>query len=997
MVGGTGRAHGHGHRSAARSHTPWRPPPLMAFMAVAALSVAVAHSEQRPWVDTWSTLKLLGEPYHENLATANQAMDVWKYGASDPGRELVVGLIHRYGDMNRRADDVEYAIAWESDGRTLQEVQRIQMSCPGVDLVVPNRGPYVYEVRLQALPWSMHPECSCISSSGRPCPNGVQATMNSSAAPWLLQSATDSHFVDLENEWQELIADGAVLNRLLVDTSAQVAAAGPRPINAGSGVSADADLACPGTRDDLLGGKEVTHQKLVDSGIRLQNNTVQGKWCLVRRGGCDETAKVKLCEVSGAVGTIVVDHGNFAGDQSIRIRYNRAEGERAQLPVLFVSQGDGEELFRQVAMAGNNVTVSVGPTIGGLPPASYSAGSGIIVHTMGLNTSGLPGGVHTNKSYPNVFGTAGWVEVSRVRDLLFACLPSENEVRIYDVSKPLVDIPYLGKIVARCSRSGMHDYRVLDYLGPDGKYMTCLVDPDDNGNRLFYYDTQDPRNPKKMVEIHANWEAAGDGLGQVRPGGQNWQYHLVTWHCADLYCGKNHGDGLYFLNTSNLSLQAFKVPLPMLSKGGFARDVACDHLDAGVCALSLTWDGLVFVDAGAKGSANPFRIIASNVGVAPWSDNYIPHWQAYLRMHSGAQKVYASRLWPKKWYVEHSDFSIRPLRLGDAIRALQLTEVFIAEVKDYNKSVDYGFPGPEFADGTSFAGTAGTAITKDPASCPWFGHSGTVDVMECMDKSRCNVLLNGWDCCKPKGGRGKCPVNHAKMCAAEACGGEHCCSQDCSDKGGYLRCKEMECPWLKPTDQNYVMECRDGTGCNTASVGWDCCYAHGGRARCPANFPLMCMDTTCDGGDRCCEEDCSDKGGELGCVLEGSSGSGTSVTQLPPQDRRKRGGRNDGEDRMKVGMPLAIALVGVLGVCCCLVSALSFLLIRSRRKAANANAQVAQQANRSGNADVSVVVGRPVDAAGGGYPEVAEAAPGKVAPWSAGTPSVVVAPSKGPQ
>lgn len=52
--------------------------------------------------------------------------------------------------------------------------------------------------------------------------------------------------------------------------------------------------------------------------------------------------------------------------------------------------------------------------------------------------------------------------------------------------------------------------------------------------------------------------------------------------------------------------------------------------------------------------------------------------------------MYASKHFPRLFYVEHADFSIRPFRLDDAIRALQLTEIYIAQVVDYNESVDLG-------------------------------------------------------------------------------------------------------------------------------------------------------------------------------------------------------------------------------------------------------------------------------------------------------------------
>jgi len=230
----------------------------------------------------------------------------------------------------------------------------------------------------------------------------------------------------------------------------------------------------------------------------------------------------------------------------------------------------------------------------------------------------------------------------------------------------------------------MHDYRILDHRGGDGRWATVLIDPLDQGNQLYYYDTEDPSRPRLRVQVHARWESADDGLGQVRPGGPDGKYHLVTWHCSDLYCGKNHGDSLYVLDSRDPSAAPVKIPLPMLTKGGFARDVACN--EEALCIVTLTWDGLVAVDSGARDTVNAFGIIAAYSGHYYGVDSIPQHMQS-LRLHSGAQKVYASRRHSRHFYVEHADFSMRPLRVGDTIRALQLTEVLMCELLGYNATV----------------------------------------------------------------------------------------------------------------------------------------------------------------------------------------------------------------------------------------------------------------------------------------------------------------------
>ena len=77
-----------------------------------------------------------------------------------------------------------------------------------------------------------------------------------------------------------------------------------------------------------------------------------------------------------------------------------------------------------------------------------------------------------------------------------------------------------------------------------------------------------------------------------------------------------------------------------------------------------------------------------------------------------------------------------------------------------------------------------------------------------------------------------------------------------------------ECPWMTPTTQNDVMQCRDGTFCNvkTDAAKFECCKSHNGRGKCPKNSPLMCANKKCDGQtDYCCHgsnhyKDCDGNG-----------------------------------------------------------------------------------------------------------------------------------------
>ena len=61
-----------------------------------------------------------------------------------------------------------------------------------------------------------------------------------------------------------------------------------------------------------------------------------------------------------------------------------------------------------------------------------------------------------------------------------------------------------------------------------------------------------------------------------------------------------------------------------------------------------------------------------------------------------------------------------------------------------------------------------------------------------------------------------------------------------------------------------ILGCGDGTRCNATSDGWACCGRYE-RTLCPVNMPQMCEATSCGDGHHCCEQDCSDKGGNRTC------------------------------------------------------------------------------------------------------------------------------------
>ena len=51
-----------------------------------------------------------------------------------------------------------------------------------------------------------------------------------------------------------------------------------------------------------------------------------------------------------------------------------------------------------------------------------------------------------------------------------------------------------------------------------------------------------------------------------------------------------------------------------------------------------------------------------------------------------------------------------------------------------------------------------------------------------------------------------------------------------------------------------ILKCHDGTDCDVVVDTWSCCNTRGGRAKCPKNYPNMCLAQQCsDNMDHCCE------------------------------------------------------------------------------------------------------------------------------------------------
>jgi hypothetical protein len=99
--------------------------------------------------------------------------------------------------------------------------------------------------------------------------------------------------------------------------------------------------------------------------------------------------------------------------------------------------------------------------------------------------------------------------------------------------------------------------------------------------------------------------------------------------------------------------------------------------------------------------------------------------------------------------------------------------------------------------------------------------------------------------------------------------------------------KVPSCTWLTPTDQDYVMQCNDGTFCNAIISGWSCCNKRNGRAKCPKNKPLMCAAKACASRSAyCCEKDCFGHGGLRKCAVPTNlqTASPTAIPSTAPTD-----------------------------------------------------------------------------------------------------------------
>merc|ERR1712224_56802 len=81
---------------------------------------------------------------------------------------------------------------------------------------------------------------------------------------------------------------------------------------------------------------------------------------------------------------------------------------------------------------------------------------------------------------------------------------------------------------------------------------------------------------------------------------------------------------------------------------------------------------------------------------------------------------------------------------------------------------------------------------------------------------------------------------------------------------------EQICPWIRPTSKADVVRCNDHTHCkvnkrkkDAGIEEWSCCTDNEGLAQCPKNYPLMCMNGSCDN----LKGNCTEAGGLKSCPL----------------------------------------------------------------------------------------------------------------------------------
>jgi len=696
-------------------------------------------SRARPTLNTREAFDLDGV----ELATFHQAMNVWY--DEETKEERLVFQIHDYSGHDTNFDDREYFASYKVEGSgTMTKEWKTETSCPFVEIIVPHRGPYVYETRI-ATPLKHHDEliatCSCLKGdfpwvTQGACPRGVALSKN---AP---ERVLNCYFVDTTLMPVETKSTLYTMDRELTGLAYFLDGSEVRcPVSEETGEPYDLNVGC---KQIEMEGKKIAE--------------VQGKWCVVNTEGCAVTMKYRLCRASGAIGVAVLAEDNNMMDLALTIILRDAVEECAGDPIPAVFLQGFDAMTMSELMAGD-LEITIGPDV---PLAKPRAG-----HT--INSGGIRVFDSVSKEWINhfeVFGAVKYVETSLLRDILFACVGEPSKLRVFDISPYVMDTkkhgvacafqhahetilpgvmtldrckhicaldrlcmavnvmmegetyrcglmlsktpvnpatiewvdvykdlgfifpeaecfrkiegplgPAMRELVGNapaCERGRTRDYHLVDF-GRDGKSHTALVNPEDNNNRLFVYDTTDLREWMLVETVHANWEDADSGLGQVvgSPGGDN---IVVTWHCSNRFCDGSFGHNAYVLDVASpdngVGIKA-KLQLPM-KEGTVAKDVGCNADD--LCLIAMNHDGLSLLDLSAD---NGPQIIASHLET--FNNDTIP--VPVYRMFSGAQKVYSSKQNTNRWYVERSELDWDKVTAGIPLSlAISSDTVYIVDL-----------------------------------------------------------------------------------------------------------------------------------------------------------------------------------------------------------------------------------------------------------------------------------------------------------------------------
>lgn len=654
------------------------------------------------------------------LATFHQAMNVWYDEGSQ--EERVVLQMHDYFGPDTNFDDREYFASYimQDDG-TMKAEWKTVTSCPFVEIIMPHRGPYIYETRI-ATPLEHHDEliayCSCLKGdfpwvTQGACPRGVALSKN---AP---QRVLNAFFVDT-----------TLLSMKTKSTLYTI----ERRVSGLAHFIEDEDESCPKNNAGKQYDTTIGCKMLLEKGVIVPE--VKGKWCVVDTKGCPVTMKYRLCRASGAIGVAVLADDSNTRDLALTIILRDAaeECEGEPIPAVFIQ---GLDAMTMGELNAGTLEITIGPDV---PLEKPREG-----HT--INSGGIRVFDTRTQTWVNhfeVFGAVKYVETSLLRDILFACVGEPSKIRVFDISPYVMDPtvqshackfvnsneaimggtmtldrckhicandrtcmavnlqvtdikpedgtemfrcilvrsktpmnptsiqweekeldlflpseycvlkiegpsgPAMREIVGNapaCDRGRTRDYHLVDF-GRDTEFHTTLINPEDNNNHLFIYDTTDLHEWVLVETVHANWEDADSGLGQV-VGNPEGDHHVVTWHCSNRFCDGSFGHNAYVLDTTSPSdgvAISAKLQLPM-REGTIAKDVSCNANN--LCLIGMNHDGLTLVDLSAH---NGPQIIASHLET--FNNETIPI--PIYRMFSGAQKVYSSKQNLNRWYVERA-------------------------------------------------------------------------------------------------------------------------------------------------------------------------------------------------------------------------------------------------------------------------------------------------------------------------------------------------------